>query len=119
MRVTGVVLGSPDPRSLASFYRQLLGWEIERDEPDWVKLIAPDGPTGLSFQLEPDHVAPTWPATPGAQQMQVHLDIWVESLDAGVQYALQLGAQLAPHQFEDGVQVLIDPDGHPFCLWER
>lgn len=119
MRLTGVVLGSRDPRRLAGFYRDLLGWAVEREEPEWVKLVAPDGPTGLSFQLEPDHVPPVWPAKQGEQQMQVHLDIWVESLDAGVARAQQLGARKAPDQFEDGVVVMVDPDGHPFCLWER
>jgi catechol 2,3-dioxygenase-like lactoylglutathione lyase family enzyme len=119
MRMTGVVLGSPDPRRLAAFYRDLLGWETEREEPEWVKLTAPDGPTGLSFQLEPGHVPPVWPSGPGDQQMQVHLDIWVESLDAGVAHAQGLGARLAATQLEEGVRVMIDPDGHPFCLWER
>jgi hypothetical protein len=38
-------------RALADFYRSLLGWEIERDEPGWVKLRSHDGGPGLSFCL--------------------------------------------------------------------
>ena len=37
----GVVLGAPDARVLAGFYQRLLGWPIEQDEPDWVKLRSP------------------------------------------------------------------------------
>ena len=65
MRVAATVLGAPDARALASFYRRLLGWTVADDEPDWVRLTDPDGGAGLSFQSEPDHVAPTWPTTGG------------------------------------------------------
>ena len=59
MTLTSTVLGTPDPRGLARFYADLLGWPIGADEPEWVTL-RPGGP-GLSFQLETDHVPPTWP----------------------------------------------------------
>jgi Glyoxalase-like domain len=85
MKLSGVVLDSPDANILAGFYRQLLGWEVEQDEPDWIKLKAPDGGAGLSFQTEAAYVRPIWPAGPGGQQMMVHLDIAVDDLDvAGV-----------------------------------
>lgn len=47
--------------------------------------------------------------------MMVHLDFAVDDLDAGVARALELGARLADHQPQDGVRVMIDPAGHPFC----
>jgi hypothetical protein len=40
MTVTGIVLDSPDARELAAFYRRLLGWPSEHDQPGWVTLIA-------------------------------------------------------------------------------
>lgn len=52
MFVSGIVLDSPDARELAAFYQRLLGWKVEQDEPDWVKLTAPGGGAGLSFQTE-------------------------------------------------------------------
>lgn len=116
-RLSAAVLGAPDPRALASFYRGLLGWELVDDEPEWVMLRPTDGGTGLSFQHEPDHVPPRWPAVAGEQQMQVHLDIGVDDLAAGVAHALALGASLAEHQPQDDVRVLRDPAGHPFCLF--
>jgi Glyoxalase-like domain len=65
MTLTAAVLGAPDARSLAAFYRRLLGWTVQADEPDWVKLDPPGGGTGLSFQTETAYVPPTWPAGPG------------------------------------------------------
>ncbi|MGH3314433.1 MAG: VOC family protein [Streptomyces sp.] len=80
MALSGIVLGSPDPRALADFYRRLLGWTVKWDEPEWVMLASPNGRPGLSFQYEPDHVRPVWPAGPGDQQMMIHLDIEADDL---------------------------------------
>ena len=117
-RLSSTVLGSADPRGLAAFYRDLLDWEVRRDEPEWVVIKPPGGTTGLAFQLEDGHVPPTWPSGPGEQQMQAHLDIAVDDLDAGVARAKALGAGLAAYQPQDDVRVMIDPAGHPFCLFE-
>lgn len=114
------VLGSPRPRELAQFYAELLGWSHDPDRGDesFIALRPPDGQRGyLSFQLEPDHVPPVWPATAGEQQMQVHLDLAVSDVSGAVTDALALGARLADVQPQADVRVLLDPDGHPFCLW--
>jgi catechol 2,3-dioxygenase-like lactoylglutathione lyase family enzyme len=117
MTLSGVVLDAPDARELAAFYRRLLGWEVEQDEPGWVKLRAPGGGPGLSFQTEKAYARPTWPAGPGDQQMMVHLDIEVDDLDAAGAHAVAAGATLADYQPQDDVRVYLDPAGHPFCLW--
>lgn len=49
--------------------------------------------------------------------MQFHLDIAVNELDAGVAWALETGATLADYQPQDDVWVMLDPAGHPFCLF--
>jgi predicted enzyme related to lactoylglutathione lyase len=115
--LSGVVLDSPDAGALADFYRRLLGWAVEQDEPGWVKLRSPDGGAGLSFQTEQQYKPPAWPAAPGDQQMQVHLDIAVEDLTAAGEYAVANGAVLAGYQPQDDVRVYLDPAGHPFCLF--
>ena len=117
LALSGVVLDSPDAGALAGFYRRLLGWEVEQDEPGWVKLRSRDGGAGLSFQTEPRYVPPVWPAAPGDQQMQVHLDIAVEDLTAAGKHAIAAGAVLAGHQPQDDVRVYLDTAGHPFCLF--
>ncbi len=117
MTLSGIVLDSPNPRELAAFYQRLLGWSVVQEEPDWVKLGAPNGGPGLSFQTEPAYVPPVWPAGPGDPQMKVHLDIQVEDLAAAGAHAEKAGATKADFQPQEDVRVYLDPDGHPFCLY--
>ncbi len=117
MRVSATVLGAPDPQALGAFYARLLGWTVVENEPEWVMVRPPSGGTGLSFQLEPDYIPPVWPTAPGEQQMMSHLDIAVEELEAGVAWALDAGARLADYQPQEHVRVMLDPAGHPFCLF--
>ena len=114
----GVVLDAPRASDLAHFYQRLLGWTLHKDEPDWATL-APSEPTGynLAFQTEPNYVRPVWPSEPGQPLMMAHLDIEVDDLDEGVAFAVGVGAQLAEHQPQDDVRVMLDPAGHPFCLY--
>jgi catechol 2,3-dioxygenase-like lactoylglutathione lyase family enzyme len=116
LKLTATVLDAPDPRALAEFYHRLLGWPIGRDEPGWVTL-RPDGGPGLAFQEESIYARPTWPAAPGEQQMMLHLDIEVDDLEAACAHAVAAGAMLAEFQPQEDVRVLLDPAGHPFCLW--
>jgi predicted enzyme related to lactoylglutathione lyase len=114
----GVVLDAPDARSLADFYARLLGWRVADAEPDWATVAPPDGVAYLGFQTSPGYRAPAWPSVgPEQQQMMMHLDVGVSDLDAAVADALQLGAVLAAHQPQERVRVLLDPAGHPFCLY--
>ena len=119
MRLTAAVLGTLDPPGLARFYQRLLGWPIRDDEPGWATLRPAGGGTGLSFQLEPDHVPPVWPPQPGTQQMQTHLDLEVDDLDAACALAEDAGARpIGGYDSpEEVVRVYADPAGHPFCLF--
>jgi hypothetical protein len=126
MRITGPVLDAADPVGLAEFYARLLGWTVtEREGPrpgyppedGWAKVRSPAGDLKIEFQWEEHYTPPVWPPVPGEQQMMSHLDIAVEDLDAGVAWALEVGATLARHQPQDGVRVMLDPAGHPFCLF--
>ncbi|GAA2669465.1 VOC family protein [Actinosynnema pretiosum subsp. pretiosum] len=117
VKLTATVLDTTDPRGLARFYGALLGWEIATDESGWVTLRDPAGGAGLSFQAEPAHRPPVWPAAEGDPRMMMHLDVEVTDLAAGVARAVELGARLAGHQPQADVRVLLDPAGHPFCLW--
>ena len=118
-RLTAPVLGTPDPQGLARFYQRLLGWPLRDDDPDWATLRPTDGSTGLSFQREADHVPPVWPPEPGTQQMQVHLDLQVDDLDAASALAEEAGARRIGGHIDDDeeVRVYADPAGPPFCLF--
>ncbi|GAA3335895.1 VOC family protein [Amorphoplanes nipponensis] len=114
----GVVLETSDPLALAQFYAALMEWQIVKEEPDFVG-VAPMGShvEYLAFQRSADYVPPTWPNEPGAQQMQMHLDIEVPRLAPAVAAAVAAGATEAAFQPQDTVRVMLDPAGHPFCLY--
>ncbi|GAA1512443.1 VOC family protein [Kribbella lupini] len=114
----GVALDAPDARELGRFYQRLLGWQIFGDEPNWVTLApSKDAGYNLAFQTEADYQRPVWPAEPGKPQMSMHLDLEVDNLDEAVAHAVEAGAELADFQPQDDVRVMLDPAGHPFCLY--
>ena len=114
----GVAIDAPDPQELARFYQRLLGWTIFTDGAQWCTLApSKDAGYNLGFQREDDFVRPVWPAKPGDPQMQMHLDIEVDDLEEAVAWATECGAELSGFQPQDDVRVMIDPVGHPFCLY--
>ena len=113
----GVVLSSPDPPALARFYAALFGWEIHSEEPTYATMGIPGAAANLAFHLDEAYERPVWPSQHGVQQMQLHLDVGVTDVPAAVADAEGLGATLAEFQPQDDVRVMLDPDGHPFCLY--
>jgi catechol 2,3-dioxygenase-like lactoylglutathione lyase family enzyme len=118
MRLSAATLSSPDVPRLAAFYETLLGWERVDDEGGWVRLRPPAGGAGLSFHHDDDYRRPAWPGSGDEQRMTAHLDIATDDLVDAVERAVMAGATVAGHQPQPGVRVLLDPDGHPFCLFE-
>ena len=126
MRVSGPTLDAAEPVALAEFYERLLGWPIVRREgphpgnppsDGWAMLRSPAGGMKIEVQWEPRYRPPVWPSTEGEQLMMIHLDIGVGDLEAGVSFAVAQGATLADHQPQDDMRVMLDPEGHPFCLF--
>lgn len=113
----GVVLDAPDVAVLARFYAELRGWTIHHLDDNDASLDVGEGVAYLSIQRNQDYVRPSWPAQPGKQQMMLHLDFEVTDLEAETERAVALGATLPAHQPQDNVRVLLDPAGHPFCLY--
>lgn len=114
---TTVCLDCPDAHVTAAFYCRLLGWEPTVTEPDWVLVRDPAGGVGLSFQSEEKYVAPTWPEEDERQQKMIHLEVQVHDLSAAVAAAEAAGGRLAPHQPREDLRVVLDPAGHPLCLF--
>ncbi len=113
----GVQIEAPDPRVVGHFYSELLGWPVYHEDDDEVTLDIGQGVAYLAVQRSPDYEPPAWPAEPGEQRQMLHLDFEVSDLDAAVEHALELGGRLAEHQPQDDVRVVLDPAGHPFCLY--
>jgi catechol 2,3-dioxygenase-like lactoylglutathione lyase family enzyme len=113
----GVVIESPDPRRLLHFYSEVLDVPIYKEDDDGGALDFGQGVAYLAIQKAEVYEPPVWPPAPGTQGMQLHLDFEVSDLAAATEHAIELGATLADHQPQDDVRVLLDPAGHPFCLY--
>lgn len=105
---------------LARFYAELLGWTVtdsaEGELGTWALV---ESGTGLKIEVQglADYRPPVWPNADGEQQQMLHLDIACDDVDAAVARAVELGAAVAPHQPQPHVKVMLDPAGHPFCLF--
>jgi len=118
LRWTGVCIDCADAEELASFYGRLLGYEVrDRDGAGWIAMRDPAGGTDLLIQADPGYRAPVWPEAVGGQDKQLHFEIKVDDLDAAVAHAVACGARVAEHQPQARVRVMLDPAGHPFCLY--
>jgi catechol 2,3-dioxygenase-like lactoylglutathione lyase family enzyme len=110
-----------DFERMVSFYSELLGLPVVDKEDRWAALRDPAGGMGVNVQADDDYAAPTWPAAPPAQGMQMHFEIEAADVPAAVTHAVSLGAREAPWQPPDRdpqtLRVMLDPTGHPFCLW--
>jgi len=133
MRLVGTVLDTTNPRELAEFYRQLLGWsyrpgheppppgEPDPDGDDWLNLRAPEDGHGLAFQKTERLARSTWPSPDVPQQL--HLDIAVPTraeFDAEHEHVLALGGKLIFDRSDDEeepLRVYADLAGHPFCIF--
>jgi catechol 2,3-dioxygenase-like lactoylglutathione lyase family enzyme len=113
-----VCIDCADAGELSDFYARLLGWEVtNRDGADWISMADPAGGRGLLFQAEAAYRPPVWPEQPSGQDKMLHFEIQVDDLDSAVAHAVASGARLAEYQPQDGVRVMLDPAGHPFCLY--
>lgn len=111
------MLDTDDVETLTRFYSDLRGWRIHHlDETDG-SLDPGEGVAFLNIQRNDDYRRPVWPGLIGEQQMMLHLDFEVTDLAAEVDRAVGLGATLPEHQPQERVRVLLDPAGHPFCLY--
>lgn len=133
VHATSVSISTPDPRELANFYARLLGVDLAASEgprpgeparAGWAQLRPAEGRLSmtLNFEWDEHYVAPVWPSVPVpseavSQQVMAHLDLWVDDLDEATAWAVQCGARVHEHQPQKNVQVMLDPHGHPFCLF--
>lgn len=109
----GVVIDCENPRNLAKFYEDLLGYIRVNDEVDWVVIGKSADHAGIAFQQIPNYKAPVWPS--GEIPTQIHLDLRVDNLEESAKTAVHLGAKVASTENES-FTVMLDPEGHPLCF---
>jgi len=99
----------------SAFWAGVLGGTVDAED-DW-HMVLVDGDPRVGVQRAPNHVPPEWP---DGDPQQIHLDLWVEDIDAAHEQVMALGAKLLKPATRDGstdnFQVYADPAGHPFCL---
>ncbi|GAU68555.1 hypothetical protein SSP35_08_00490 [Streptomyces sp. NBRC 110611] len=112
-----VALDCPDPRALAGFYAEMLGWQVTADDDEWVEIAGPEG-RPLAFQrVAEGYRAPQWPGQEVPQQQHLDFNVPRARIDEAESKVVALGAELVRH--DEGVRnfrVYLDPAGHPFCL---
>ncbi|HVL64732.1 MAG TPA: VOC family protein [Actinomycetota bacterium] len=111
-RFTWCVIDCADPRRLATFWQQALGWEEDESDEDSVALRDPDQEwPKLLFQQVPE---------PKTVKNRLHLDVNPRgsSQEEELERLLSLGARRADIGQGADVSwvVLVDPEGNEFCL---
>lgn len=115
-QVFAITIDCADPASLAEFYQNFLGGNIQSSNPNFFVLAGSKG-IRLDFQRT-SNPASSWPERKDPRRL--HLDIAVDDIDQAEAELLNAGASLAAHQpGEKRFRVLIDPAGHPFCIAQQ
>ncbi|MFG1946887.1 VOC family protein [Nonomuraea sp. NPDC048826] len=108
--ISSIVIDCADPAALAAFYAQAVGGKVTDADADWASVEG--GPVGLTFQRVDGYQGPGWPG-PGKH---AHLDLRAADAESAVRELVALGATRPEFQPGDGWTVLLDPEGHPFCV---
>jgi len=108
-------IDSADPRALARWWADLLGWRITFDQPDEVVIEPPEG--SPEDGVSPDIL---FAKVPEAKQVKnrLHIDLRPEDQALEVARAEALGARRVDVGQTDVVSwvVMADPEGNEFCI---
>ena len=119
MTIGAVTIDCQSPDALSDFYARMLGWEKTYADAQYTFIASPKCPVRIGFQKNEAYIPLVWPEKPGEQQQMVHIDFKVndkEEMKQMVQHAIACGARAAEEQYSDGWTVMLDPEGHPFCI---
>lgn len=108
-----VTVDCADPGREAEFWAAALGGEVGYSDENY-GLVTHGGGQRLGFGRVEGWTPPGWPNEGGSKQF--HLDLAVDDLAEAEATMLGLGATRPDDQPDEGWTVLLDPDGHPFCL---
>ena len=117
IELAAIIIDCAQPQPVADFYVAAAGGDIVRADPAGVWITI--GANNVIFRRVENYRPPTWPV--GGEQLQAHLDFYVDDLAAAQQRLEQLGAVTSPHQphGQADLVVMIDPAGRPFCIGPR
>jgi predicted enzyme related to lactoylglutathione lyase len=107
-----VTLDCRSPERIATFWGALLELPVRSERDGWSRIepAVPGGPV-INFQpvIEDKH-----------GKVRLHLDLWVDDLDAATQRVESLGGSDTRQRDvvanRGTIAVMADPEGHEFCL---
>jgi len=127
-RLADIVIDCAAPAALARFWAAVLdGYAVAPYDEDELERLRAEGiddpeddPTVL---LESDEGGPRlWLVQvpePKTVKNRVHIDLRADDSSGEVARLVSLGATVALDQRNDGLVVLLDPEGNEFCLLKR
>jgi predicted enzyme related to lactoylglutathione lyase len=111
LRMQVVTIDCADPRTLAAWWRGVVGGEVTLDMDGYYVVLADptSGRPALGFQKVPE---------PKAGKNRVHLDLSAPDADQAAARLVDAGAvQLERHELSGFAWiVLADPEGNEFCV---
>jgi len=112
--LTMVNLDCAEPAALTQFWAKTLGWEVTYSDDDYGMITGDSGST-IGFGRIDDYQPTPWPDPSGAKRY--HLDLQVDDPEQAISALVELGATVAdPQPNAERWTVLLDPQGHPFCV---
>ena len=110
-----ICVDSTDPRRIAPFWQQALGWRITHDTPDEVVLEPAEG--SKEDGVSPDILFLRVPEAKSVKN-RLHIDLRPDDQPAEVARLESLGARRVDIGQAGDVSwvVLADPDGNEFCV---
>ena len=116
--LTEVVIDAADPRSLAAWWAEVLGYRVLGREDGTVEIGPEAGFGGAAPTLV---FGPVGELAAGKPRLHVDLNPTDRGQDAELDRLLALGATRADvgQTGEESWHVLADPEGNPFCLLRR
>jgi hypothetical protein len=115
LRIQCLTIDCHDPKSLATFWAEVLGWRVTYEEGDEVVIEPPEG--SAECDVCPDLLFIRVPEDKTVKN-RLHLDLRPDDQDAEVERVLSLGATRADVG-QDGSEswtVLADIEGNEFCI---
>jgi predicted enzyme related to lactoylglutathione lyase len=109
-----VTIDCLDTERVGTFWAGLLDVPLSPQGGGWFRLgpLVSGGPI-INFQPVPE---------PKVGKTRIHLDVWVDDLDAAVALVVSLGGSATDevHVYEEGtVVVMADPEDNVFCVVAR
>ena len=112
--IGAITIDCDDADVMRSFYTAALDGEEVTGFPQTIRV----GEMLLNFRELHDWIRPSWPG--GDMQMHLEVLVPVGQLANEVSRLVGLGAEKSPHQdpADPGLVVMLDPAGHPFCVFQ-